>query len=268
MTCIGIEDLLYTEFYAKNIIASNAFFPVDVENDYLDNGRPKFLIHMMIDGTRIYKTENDSVTISSGSLAFLPHGAKYYTRSINVGLPQCKGLSVLFELVDKDGDPLQIRSETLHVRHDTNGRYIKLCRAMLRCTLEEPDNILEIKSLLLRLLSEIAKDVKGTPPAALIPAFDMMTTRYRENLSVKEYADRCHMSESHFRKKFTEYTGKSPIQYRNELRFAEARRLYLEGATMSEIAGEIGFFDAGYFSKMYKKSNGHLLSSESKKDMI
>ena len=121
---------------------------------------------------------------------------------------------------------------------------------------------------MLRLLLAIAQDVKGAPPAVLIPAFDMLNTRYRENLSVKEYADKCHMSESHFRKKFTEYTGKSPIQYRNELRFAEARRLYLDGATMSEIANEVGFFDAGYFSKMYKKSNGHLLSSESSKDMI
>ena len=71
-----------------------------------------------------------------------------------------------------------------------------------------------------------------------------------------------------FRKKFTEYTGRSPIQYRNELRFAEARRLYSEGLSINEIACELGFFDAGYFSKLYKKANGHSLKSEMDKGMI
>ena len=148
------------------------------------------------------------------------------------------------------------------------GIYIKLCEKMLRCTLEDPDNILEIKSYLMRLILEIIRDVKAQIPEELAPAFELISSRYKENLTVKEYADSCHMSESYFRKKFTELTGRSPIQYRNELRFAEARKLYSDGATINEIANELGFFDAGYFSKMYKKCNGHTLRSESDKDMI
>ena len=199
---------------------------------------------------------------------FLPHGTKYYTKALDVGKLYCKGLSVIFDLVDQDGSMIELENDRLHIRHDTRGVFSKRCEAMLKCTLEKPDNILEIKSLLLRIISEIVSDTHKIPPTELSPAFEMLRGRYKENLSVKEYADKCHMSESYFRKKFTEFTGRSPIQYRNELRFAEARRLYSQGATVNEIANELGFFDAGYFSKMYKKFNGHTLRSETDKDII
>ena len=268
MNKIEINDLPFVDFDVKCIKASNAVFSVNTEVDYLIEGRQRYLIHILTDGTRIYTTKNKSVTISSGTLMFLPHGTKYYTGSVDVGKPYCKGMSVIFDLVDPDGNMINVENDTLHIRHDTRGVFLKLCERMLKCTLEDPDNILEIKSNLLRLISEIVKDVKRQPPEELVPALDMLASRYKENLTVKEYADKCHMSESHFRKKFTEFSGKSPIQYRNELRFAEARRLYSEGSTINEIADELGFFDAGYFSKMYKKANGHTLKSESDKDII
>ena len=268
MNKIEINDLPFVDFDVKSIKASNAVFSVNTEVDYLIEGRQRYLIHILTDGTRIYTTENESVTISSGTLMFLPHGTKYYTGSVDVGKPYCKGMSVIFDLVDHDGNMINVENDTLHIRHDKHGIFIKLFERMLKCTLEDPDNILEIKSYLLRMIIEIIKGVKSQPPVELAPAFDMLASRYKENIAVREYADKCHMSESYFRKKFTEFTGKSPIQYRNELRFAEARRLYSEGMTVSEIADELGFFDAGYFSKMYKKNNGHSLRSESDKDMI
>ncbi len=268
MNYIKIEDLAYVDFDIKGAKASAASFPIDIEIDYLSEGRQRYLIHMLTDGTRIYKTESETAVISSGSLIFLPHGTRYSTNSVDVGNPYCKGLSIIFDLVDSNGDLLQIENDVLHIRHDTNGIFIKLCNKMLKCTLESPDNILEMKSLLLRFLSELAKDVKKDPPAELAPAFELLTTRYKENLAVKEYADSCHMSESYFRKKFTTFAGRSPIQYRNELRFAEARRLYSEGLTLHEIAEETGFFDAGYLSRLYKKCHGRTLKSESEKDLI
>lgn len=268
MNYIKIKDLACIDFDVKGAKASAASFPVNIEIDYLNEGRQRYLIHILTDGTRTYKTENESTVISSGTLIFLPHGTRYYTNSLDTGKPYCKGLSIIFDLVDSNGDLLPIENNILHIRHDSQGIFMKLCNKMLKCSLESPDNILEMKSLLLRLLAEITKNEKRNPPAELAPAFELIETRYKENLSVKEYADSCHMSESYFRKKFTTFSGRSPIQYRNELRFAEARRLYSEGQTLNEIADEIGFFDAGYLSRLYKKSNGHTLKSESEKDII
>lgn len=268
MNYIKIKELCNVDFDIKGAKANNAVFPINVEIDYLNEGRQRYLIHMLTDGTRVYKTNTESFTITSGTLVFLPHGTKYYTKSLDVGKPYCKGISIIFDLEDAHKNLLPIENSTLHIRRDTHGIFLKLINKMLNCSLEEPNNILKMKSNLFRLLLEIAKEDISSPPAELEPAFEMLATRYKENLAVKEYAERCHMSESYFRKKFTAYAGRSPIQYRNELRFSEARKLYSEGHTIHEIAEELGFFDAGYFSKLYKQCNGHTLRSEVDKDIV
>jgi len=265
---IKISDLQFVDFDVKGIKGSIANFPTNIETDYLNEGRQRFLIHLLTDGTRIYSTDKERLTVTSGMILFLPNGMKYHTKPVDLGEHLCKGLSVIFDMVDSDGKELLIDNDTIHAWQDHQDKYKELCVKILKCTLREPDNILKIKSLLLRLLTELTRENKVTPPQELIPAFECISSRFKENLPVKVYADKCHMSESYFRKRFTEYAGRSPIQYRNELRFAEARRLYSEGLSINEIACELGFFDAGYFSKLYKKANGHSLKSEMDKGMI
>lgn len=268
MNYINIKDLARVDFDVKGVKASSYAFPINIENDYLAEGRQRHLIHIITDGTRIYKTKDEAVTVCSGSLMFLPHGTKYHTVSVGEGNQTCKGISVIFDTVDSSGQPLMLENSHLHVRRDKRGSLIKLCEKMLKCTLDEPDNVLLMKSYLLRLLIEISNDSISNPPPALVPALEMITSRYKENLSVKQYADACLMSESYFRKLFSEHTGRSPIRYRNELRFADARRLFSEGASVREIADELGFFDASYFSRLYKKCNGHSLSDEKEPELI
>jgi shikimate dehydrogenase len=50
--------------------------------------------------------------------------------------------------------------------------------------------------------------------------------------------------------------GVSPIEYRNELRFAKAEQLYQSGNSIKEIAEAVGFCDEVFFSKLYKKRFG------------
>lgn len=264
----NINDLKFVDFDVKGVKGSIANFPINTETNYLSEGRQRYLLHMLTDGTRIYKTEKECITVSSGTIVFLPNGMKYLTSPVDVGEKTCKGLSVIFDMVDSDGNFVELDDGFIHTWQDHREVFKELCTRILKCTLNEPDNILKIKSLLLRLLIELTRENSGQPPQELVPALEFISATYKENLPVKQYADKCHMSESYFRKKFTEYMGRSPIEYRNELRFAEARRLYSEGESINEIACELGFFDAGYFSKLYKKYNGHSLKNEMNMDMI
>ena len=95
-------------------------------------------------------------------------------------------------------------------------------------------------------------------------AVEFINKHYKENLSIKLYADECNLSESYFRKKFREYFGKSPIDYRNQLRFAEAKRLYQNNYTTQEIAENLGFYDSGYMLKLYKRKMNRTLKADSK----
>ncbi|MBP3376067.1 MAG: helix-turn-helix transcriptional regulator [Clostridia bacterium] len=268
MKKISIKDLKFVDFDVKGVKGSIANFPINIETDYLSEGRQRYLLHMLTDGTRIYRTDKECITVSTGTIVFLPDGMRYHTSPVDVGEKMCKGLSVIFDMIDSDGNSIDLNDGMIHTWQDHREVFKELCTKILNCTLNEPDNILKIKSLLLRLIIELTRENGGQPPEELVPALEFISATYKENLPVKQYADKCHMSESYFRKRFTEYAGRSPIQYRNELRFAEARRLYSEGASINTIACELGFFDAGYFSKLYKKCNGHSLRSEMNKDMI
>lgn len=88
------------------------------------------------------------------------------------------------------------------------------------------------------------------------PALEFINLTYTNNFSIKTYADKCNLSESYFRKIFKSVIGISPIDYRNELRFAKAEQLYQTGNNLKQIAEAIGFCDEVFFSKLYKKRFG------------
>ena len=126
-----------------------------------------------------------------------------------------------------------------------------------------PADILSLKIMLLKMIRNLAVAASSSSRdyELIKPALNYISETYHENLPVSTYAAKCNVSESYFRKKFTETVGISPIDYRNELRFAEAKRLYKKNYTLQEIAEKLGYYDASYFSKIYKKSVGDSLKN-------
>lgn len=270
MESVKISDLAHTDFDVRNIAVGQFDFPSRIENDYLKEGRQRNLIHLITSGNRLYKTETESFTVPAGTVLFIPDGTKYLTRALHTKDGGCSGIGISFEMVNGCGREINLEKGVFHEWRDYHNLFSGLFEEMVKCAEDSPRNILRFKSILLRLLSRMLTDSgQGQLTKNIIaPALTFIARRYRENLPVKMYADQCNMSESYFRKKFVEYTGKSPIDYRNELRFAEARRMYSEGYTVQEIASALGFFDAGYFAKLYKKANGHSLRYEENTDIV
>ena len=98
------------------------------------------------------------------------------------------------------------------------------------------------------------------PPAKyrrLQPALERMGECPEENEKVEEYAALCGMSEVNFRRLFGAYTGKTPIDYRNDLRLQRARGLLQSGEyTVSETAELCGFSNLSFFIRLYKQKYG------------
>ena len=89
---------------------------------------------------------------------------------------------------------------------------------------------------------------------ALAPALDELQREYFKNEKISYYAQLCGMSESNFRKLFKEYTGKSPIEYRNLIRISAVKTLLNSSElTVSEAAYLVGFNNMSYFYEVYNK---------------
>lgn len=91
----------------------------------------------------------------------------------------------------------------------------------------------------------------------LSPAINAMEQKTHRVYSVAEYAAMCNMSEYHFLHSFKEYSGQSPIQYRNGIAMKRAEYL-LENTDLpvGEIARAVGIEDALYFSKKFRQYFG------------
>ena len=81
---------------------------------------------------------------------------------------------------------------------------------------------------------------------------------YSDNHKIRYYADLCGMSEPGFRRLFKEYTNMSPIEYRNQIRLQEAKKLLCSGEfSVEEAALTVGYSNLPFFCRSYKRQFGH-----------
>lgn len=87
--------------------------------------------------------------------------------------------------------------------------------------------------------------------------FKYIETHYGENLTIKEMAETCGFSQSHFMKFFKSIFGTSFVAYLKEYRLSKAARLLVSSSSpILTIAQETGFDNLSYFNRSFKKIYG------------
>ena len=120
-------------------------------------------------------------------------------------------------------------------------------------------------SRLYSLLWQIDESFSRLPPKykRLRAALTEITENWNKNESVAYYAEICDMSEGGFRRLFREYTGMSPVEYRNDLKLKNAKNKLQSGEyNVSEVAELCGFTNLSFFIRLYKKKFGYTPKKE------
>lgn len=87
--------------------------------------------------------------------------------------------------------------------------------------------------------------------------FKYIETHYAENLTIKEMAETCGFSQSHFMKFFKASFGTSFVAYLREYRLTKAARLLVSSSSpILTIAQETGFDNLSYFNRSFKAMYG------------
>lgn len=126
---------------------------------------------------------------------------------------------------------------------------------------------LQVQSDLYTLLIEIARKTEKEMTNAkedhtntdfsFYHILEYIDTHSGEPLEIRQLAERCHMSYSHFARLFREKYGRSCKEYITYIRLQKAQNLlYDTDYDLNFIAQETGFFDCSHFIRTYKKWKG------------
>lgn len=101
-----------------------------------------------------------------------------------------------------------------------------------------------------------------TDDTALLPAIYFVKQKFREKVRCEEVADACDMSTFRFSRAFHEAYGLTFQDYLLRYRILEACRLLRSpSANVTKVAYSVGFNDASYFSRVFRRFIGTAPSS-------
>lgn len=249
-----MKQLSLSDFDIKNIDAHSTIFSEKNIVDYTTSGRKQHLFHLITSGKRTYYINDEIFNISANQVLFIPNGTAYKTEAHSSNDRHCAGIGIVFDATFDDNTEISFPQAIYSTPCDTKTKEL-FERINMVCN-HHPIKLTKLKSLIFDLISHLAKDNDNKMKIILKPALDSFASTYKENLPIEYYAQKCNLSESYFRKIFKDTIGMSPINYRNELRFAEAERLYLLYRNIGRAATEVGFCDEVFFTKLYKKRFG------------
>jgi AraC-like DNA-binding protein len=126
------------------------------------------------------------------------------------------------------------------------------------------ENLIYASNLLRQILTRIERQnrldkqsrqrEKHSVSAALPKIQAFMRAHLNKQLNLEELAQLCTCSKFHFSRQYQQLTGKSPLRHFNELKMEHACFLLEQTAfSVSEIAQQLGYDDALYFSRVFRK---------------
>ncbi len=102
--------------------------------------------------------------------------------------------------------------------------------------------------------SEINEDLRESSNKTILKACAIIKARYAKPLSLETVAKELYITPIYLSRIFKKETGKNFKEYLIEVRMNEAQKLLKEGnLTVNEVASKVGYEDASYFSRSYKR---------------
>ena len=226
------------------------YISVSRDSDFLYNkakGKPRNSMIFIEQGEIEYTffEDNKKIILKKNDFLFIPKSIPYKARYLKDNTK----IRVITFSTEGDSIPPELR---LPITKNNS----KITRSFETINEEMANNILLLTSKIYELLYIITKQEQEVPDVykRILPAIKEIQKNYFENQKTIYYARLCDMSESNFRKLFKEFTGKSFINYRNDLRITHAKKLIESGeCTITEAAYITGFNNMSFFYECYKK---------------
>lgn len=212
----------------------------------------------IVKGKARFSLQNKVFEAESADMVYLPGETAYHSR----WLENSEFMVVDLLLCDIAGQPIRFDEKPGVLFHDTHNAYHGLLEELAKVALANgPFDWLERLSLSFKFLCEIARDTNQTELdehlRKIKPGLTYLDHNFTADFSIEDLAKMCCLSVGSFRRLFSEYTGMSPVEYRNKLRIQKSVDLLkTKKYTVGEVAEAVGVDDIKYFSKLFKRYTG------------
>lgn len=204
----------------------------------------------LISGEMTYYVNDVKYTITTGDIVYVPSGS-IRQREIGESLNDYVSINfhtdseleldtVLKECINNEVKLLLNYFESAYFYPSTDRN------AKLKLTLE---------TLILQITDNLY-DSYTSPLSAEIISF--ISSHYTEKITLSDISQSTFYSAAYCENEFKKTTGKSIINYLIDIRINAAKKLLAESSmSCARIAAAVGFEDANYFSRVFKKRTGY-----------
>lgn len=230
----------------------------------------------VISGSTNYRIEDKYYKISEKTLISFNPGV-HHQESLNKG-EQVVELHIGFRNIQIGNIPIDF---ILKENQEVTLEFIQYKEEFHKCCLEiiseqescEIGKELVLKSLIMKLIVLFLKEINYVKNKKKAYTYDFtfynksniveiiidyFQENYMKNISLDDMSKSIYLSAAYISKIFKERTGESPINYLINLRLERAKDLLISTElTIKIIAQSVGYKDAYYFSKLFKKYHGY-----------
>jgi AraC family transcriptional activator of pobA len=108
-----------------------------------------------------------------------------------------------------------------------------------------------------RLAGDIVGDLRLKDEPLLAEVFGVIEARYRDPISLRDVAAKMGLTPGHLTTVVRKKTGRPVLDWINERRMSEARRLLVAtDETVAEVGRSVGFSDPVYFARCFRREHG------------
>ena len=208
---------------------------------------------LIIKGECVYRWDDREELLKPGSLIYLPKGSVHSVTAAEKSLEFYRLNFTVNRISDGkeavfSNKPLIITDSAPNTLHEISS---ELCRITL-----SPRTTLKTMSLLCDFI-DYCRNFLSHSSFGVDAAIVYINEHSSSKIDVQELANMCRISQSHLFRLFRQKLGVSPVEYKNRLRIKKAKKLLVDpDCCIGEIAELLGFDNACYFTRIFKKHTG------------
>lgn len=235
---------------------------IQSERTLRENGRLDFGLQYIAKGRAYYVEDGKTYTVEAGTalLHFPRVPQHYFFKKQDAAHLQWvhftgQGAATLLARLQSE-KTVAIRIHETAKFSRTLSRLIE-CYTM-KCPFFETACVGHLTVLLSMLLASALADTADTRPHdGLAAVYRHMQLHFAEPIDLDKYAQMCYISRDRFMHLFKQHSGVSPYHFQLQLRIDRAAEmLAYTGISITDCALAVGFKDAAYFCRLFKKYTG------------